>query len=221
MNLKGRSHEQKCALNLPQSPVTQEFQGFWWLRPLHGAGSTPAPLPALLVWCSPLLRWHWASSLPPFPPWGQEWSCIGAVPLDSWCPLTPNPSIAPSPRTFFRQTSPFSQKTEVWNLVSNPQMLLLYTDSLGVSDHHLPSTSLSVLVFKCHQAHSFSHFLPSETFWLFHLLASKITCLYLLLLKTSAGFPIPFSKSWIGFLLGFSGGNQWRSKYVNSSVRQA
>lgn len=70
------------------------------------------------------------------------------------------------------------------------------------------STSLSVLVFKCHQDYSYTCFSPSEMFWLFHLLASKITCLYMLLLKTSAGFPIPSSQPYIGFPLGFSGGDQ-------------
>lgn len=29
------------------------------------------------------------------------------------------------------------RKTEVWNLVSSSQLLLLYTDSSGVSEHHL------------------------------------------------------------------------------------
>jgi len=46
-------------------------------------------------------------------------------------------------------------------------------------------------------------------------------CLYLLLLKTSAGFPIPSSKPCTGFSLVFSRGNRSRAKCVNWSVRQA
>lgn len=126
------------------------FKDFRWLRPLRGGGapmvpwsppgSTPAPLPPLpgvVPWCSPLLWWDWPSSLPSHP-WGEEWSCSGVVPLGSWYPLTPHPSVAASPKTFCRHTFPLSQgEAEVWNLVSNTQLLLLCTDFSGVSEHQL------------------------------------------------------------------------------------
>lgn len=133
----------------------------------------------------------------------MHWGC------PSWCPLTPNLSVAPSPRTFCRHTFPLSQRRLRFGIsFLAPNCCYFIMTPWEFLNIIYTSTSSSVLVFKCHQDHSFSCFLPSETFWLFHLLAFKITCLYLLLLKTSAGFPIPSSKSYIGFPLGFSGGNQ-------------
>lgn len=62
----------------------------------------------------------------------------GVVPPGSHNLLTADPRVAASPKTFCRCTFLLTQRgTEVWNLFLKPKLLLLRTDYLGVSEHHL------------------------------------------------------------------------------------
>lgn len=116
----------------------------------------------------------------------------GVVPPGSPYPLTPNPAMLLHQRVFIG--APFrllGGGLRFGILFLTPKLLIFHTDYSGVSEHHLHQHQLACIDISVPPRLLVTHLSPSETFWLFHLLASKISAFICFCSKLLLAFQFP------------------------------